>query len=115
MDVREKLIELLKDIMPLFTFEEQVDYLIAHGVTVQKWIPVKDRLPEIPDGYAENPELVLYMMKNAKTIYAGYYGEGGIWRDKYFRQYSDSHEGVDASDVLCWMWQHDLPKPPKGE
>lgn len=39
MDVREKLIQLLKDIMPLFTFEEQVDYLIAHGVTVQEWIP----------------------------------------------------------------------------
>ena len=39
MDVREKLVQLLKDIMPLFTFEEQVDYLIAHGVTVQEWIP----------------------------------------------------------------------------
>lgn len=36
MDVREKLVQLLKDIMPLFTFEEQVDHLIAHGVTVQE-------------------------------------------------------------------------------
>ena len=35
MDVREKLVQLLKDIMPLFTFEEQVDHLIANGVTVQ--------------------------------------------------------------------------------
>lgn len=84
-------------------------------VTVQEWISVKDRLPEIPDGYAENPEPVLYMMKNTKNIYAGYYGEGGVWRDKYFRQYEDSREGVDAYDVLCWMWQHDLPKPQKGE
>ena len=39
MDVREKLVQLLKDIMPLFTFEEQVDHLIANGVTVQEWIP----------------------------------------------------------------------------
>ena len=46
MDVREKLVQLLKDIMPLFTFEEQVDHLIGHGVTVQEWIPVDDRLPE---------------------------------------------------------------------
>ena len=51
----------------------------------------------------------------AINIYTGYYGEGGVWRDKYFRQYADSREGVDANDVLCWMWQHDLPKPPKGE
>ena len=46
MDVREKLVHLLKDIMPLFTFEEQVDHLIANGVTVQEWISVNDRLPE---------------------------------------------------------------------
>ena len=119
MDVREKLIEILRK--PIFPHESVdpteavADYLLASGVTVQEWIPVTERLPKIPDGYAENPEPVLYMMKNAKTIYAGYYGEGGIWRDKYFRQYSDSYEGVDANDVLCWMWQHDLPQPPKGE
>ena len=120
MDVREKLVELLinsphLDTISDCTFEQGADWLIRNGVTVQEWIPVKDRLPKIPDGYTENPEPVLYMMKNSKTIYAGYYGEGGIWRDKYFRQYSDSHEGVDANDVLCWMWQHDLPKLPKGE
>ena len=125
MDVREKLVELLRNSPHLdivkgykgndFTYEQGADWLIAHNVTVQEWISVDDRLPKIPDGYAENPEPVLYMMKNAKTIYAGYYGEGGIWRDKYFRQYSDSYEGVDANDVLCWMWQHDLPQPPKGE
>ena len=123
MDVREKLVELQLQADIADNISENgtqhrefiADLMIANGVTVQEWISVKDGLPEIPDGYAENPEPVLYMMKNGKTIYAGYYGEGGIWRDKYFRQYSDSHEGVDANDVLCWMWQHDLPKPPKGE
>ena len=34
MDFREKMVQLLKDIMPLFTFEEQVDHLIANGVIV---------------------------------------------------------------------------------
>ena len=125
MDVREKLVELIRNSPHLdtikgykgndCTFEQGADWLIAHGVTVQKWISVDDRLPEIPEGYAETPEPVLYMMKNTKTIYAGYYGEGGVWKDKYFRQYADSRNGVDADDVLCWMYQHDLPQPPKGE
>lgn len=131
MDVREKLVELLKtnacpspfmcdptckyygfgDCFP----DRFADYLIAHGVTAQEWISVDDRLPEIPEGWAESPEPVLYMMKNTKTIYVGYYGEGGVWKDKYFRQYADSRNGVDADDVLCWMYQHDLPHPSKGE
>ena len=122
MAVREKLVELLdnaiidSDDNYGFPNTEQVaDHLISNGITVQEWVSVKDRLPEIPEGCAESPEPVLYMMKNTKTIYAGYYGEGGEWRDKYFRQYSDSRNGVNADDVLCWMYQHDLPQPPKGE
>ena len=130
MDVREKLVELLGNIyLPMMDgsntvgeytiphkFKEKIaDHLISNGVTVQEWISVDDRLPEIPEGLAESPEPVLYMMKNTKTIYAGYYGEGGVWRDKYFRQYSDSRNGVDADDVTCWMYQCDLPQTPKGE
>lgn len=117
MDVREKLVELLDIIIQpgQKTLGDIADYLIANGVTVQEWVSVKDRLPEIPEGWVESPEPVLYMMKNTKTIYAGYYGEGGVWKDKYFRQYADSRNGVDADDVLCWMYQHDLTQPPKGE
>ena len=117
MDVREKLVELLDRFVydDWYSNGDIAEKLIANGVTVQEWISVKDRLPEIPEGYAESPEPVLYMMKNTKTICAGYYGEGGVWKDKYFRQYADSRNGVDADDVLCWMYQHDLPQPPKGE
>ena len=123
MDVREKLADLLDDMQRSGTGyfgnaienKKIADHLIANGVTVQKWISVTERLPEIPEGWAESPETVLYMMKNTETIYAGYYGEGSVWRDKYFRQYADSRNGVDADDVLCWMYQHDLPQPPKGE
>ena len=117
MDIREKLIDLLTghSIDTQQDVEYVADHLISNGVTVQEWISVDDRLPEIPEGLAESPEPVLYMMKNTKTIYAGYYGEGGVWRDKYFRQYSDSRNGVDADDVTCWMYQCDLPQPPKGE
>ena len=80
MDVREKLVELIKDGIRKglrasgddrldYSFEDVADYLISNGVTVQKWISVDDKLPEIPEGYAETPEPVLYMMKNTKTIY----------------------------------------------
>lgn len=123
MDAREKLVELLDDMQRSGTGyfgsaienKKIADYLIKHGVTVQEWVSAKDRLPEISEEWAETPEPVLYMMKNTKTIYAGYYGEGGVWKDKYFRQYADSRNGVYADDVLCWMYQHDLPQPPKGE
>ena len=61
MDVREKLVELLckvQDYGTKNTYEEWsvtvenkdnetiADRLIAHGVTVQEWISVKDRLPK---------------------------------------------------------------------
>ena len=124
MDVSEKLVYLVKNALRAYgkdleevvePYEFIADFLIHSGVTVREWIPVTERIPEIPDGLAENPEPVLYMMKNTKTIYAGYYGEGGLWRDKYFRKYVDSRNGEDGDDVLCWMYQHDLPKPPKGE
>ena len=141
MDVREKLVELpIEDALLVLREEhrqrtDSYTTYLAHGgkgdpaeevgldalaiaisaLEKTKWISVKDRLPEIPKEWAESPEPVLYMMKNTKTIYTGYYGEGGEWRDKYFRQYSDSRNGVNADEVLCWMYQHDLPQPPKGE
>ena len=54
MDVKEKLVELLDDMQRSGTgyFGSAIEnkkitaYLIAHGVTVQEWISIKDRLPE---------------------------------------------------------------------
>ena len=48
MDVREKLVELIESARYLGsnTSEEIADNLLDSGVTVQEWIPVKDRLPE---------------------------------------------------------------------
>ena len=48
MDVREKLVELIESARCCGsnTSEEIAENLIDHGVTVQEWIPVKDRLPE---------------------------------------------------------------------
>ena len=55
MDVREKLVDLLRNSPHLdtvkgykgndCTFEQGADWLIRNGVTVQEWISVNDRLP----------------------------------------------------------------------
>ena len=49
MDVWEKLVELLDRFVDddWYSSEEIAENLIANGVTVQEWISVKDRLPEV--------------------------------------------------------------------
>ena len=52
-NTREKLIELLTQVAVLGDYLDMrkvADHLIANGVTVQKWIPVTERLPE-KDGH----------------------------------------------------------------
>lgn len=60
-DVREKIVELIEqsgacfDCFPVGDYEQKqiekiADHLISNGVTVQEWVSVKDRLPEIPEG-----------------------------------------------------------------
>ena len=92
MDFREKMVQLLKDIMPLFTFEEQVDHLIANGVTVQDWISVEDRLPE--------PKEKAICLSRDGEMMIGIYTEWGWMFPCYFEE--PTH----------WM---PLPQPPKGE
>ena len=54
MGMREKLIELTDDVLKYLpwgqisphTAKEIADHLISSGVTIQKWIPVSERLPE---------------------------------------------------------------------
>ena len=81
MDVREKLVELLKEIVaiqecgfgdPRPTYETVASYLMSHGVTVQEWIDVKDRLPEesgiyivtANDGHAQRVSFVQWQKKS---------------------------------------------------
>ena len=67
--MREKLIELLANKLvwgveytaepKRIENEELADYLIANGVTVQKWIPVTERLPEERDANARGYVLAI--------------------------------------------------------
>lgn len=114
MDVREKLVELLGNIyLPMMAgsdtigeyniphkFKREIaDYLISHGVTVQEWVPVTERLPE--------PwKQVLIYSRHDFCESAVYIGVSGKWRVTW------NHEMLDADSVTHWM---PLPQPPKGE
>ena len=78
MDVKEKLVELLNEVQETgvneiptgfcciteyITNEEVASYLVGHGVTVQEWVSVDDRLPE-DSGYY----LVVYRDKYNESI-----------------------------------------------
>ena len=60
MDVREKLVDLLTghSIDTQQDVEYVADHLISNGVTVQEWIQVDDRLPEMGEHYQSEDVLV---------------------------------------------------------
>jgi hypothetical protein len=89
-------------------FYATAEKMIDRGWCKQEWISVEERLPECEPG-AET-EALLFRLSTG-TVIAGYFGRGGIWRDKYFRHYWDDKEGWDAADVTHWM---PLPAPPNG-
>lgn len=74
-----------------------------------EWISVEERLPDCE--YGAETEALLFRLKTG-TVEAGYFGTGGMFRDKYFRCYHHANEGWDAKDVTHWM---PLPEPPKGD
>ena len=108
MDVREKLIEILRK--PIFPhelvdpIEAVADYLLDSGVTVQEWIPVTERLPEEGD-------YVLCVLKGFNyggKIQVCKFVPADKFKDKpYFEHFRNGFPSVTH-----WM---PLPQPPKGE
>ena len=106
MDVREKLVELLTEFYGCDPMYYGVDalaiaqHLIANGVTVQEWVSVTERLPEI-GGYvvciAKRNPFSRFMPMVARI-------EKNGWVNPITEQY--------ISEVTHWM---PLPQPPKGE
>ena len=100
MDVREKLVELLDIIIQpgQKTLGDIADHLIAHGVTVQEWISVDERLPQ-------NFVSVLGYMTDA--------GEFPPVRECYTVGKAFFFPAlVDVHPVSHWC---EMPQPPKGE
>ena len=109
-NTREKLIDLLEEIAcrtddercqkceeqdcVRCAYENVADHLIANGVTVQKWIPVTERLPE--------PLTIVFIWDSTNKRVTDAY----MTRHKEWIGISMSHE------VTHWM---PLPEPPKGD
>lgn len=97
----EKLAELLGKMVDFSdgTLYLMADYLIGKGVTIQRWIPVTERLPEVG-------KIVLV-----------YGSRGGIYTARLERdgRYADWHK-LNSKTHYCkpthWM---PLPEPPKGD
>ena len=98
MDVREKLIELLKQIKYV-SVENAVNILINNGVTVQEWISVKDRLPE------EKVNCIVYYQHS-------YCNNDDYWAIGMCFYDGEKFQLNPAYKVTHWM---PLPQPPKGE
>ena len=104
MDVREKLVELLytpflqNKIKELSDTGDIANYLISHGVTVQEWISVSERLPQ-------NFVSVLGYMTDA--------GEFPPVRECYTVGNAFFFPALgDVHPVSHWC---EMPQPPKGE
>lgn len=120
MDVMEKMVELLTnspqlDVLDWTTgWEEAANYLIAHGVTVQEWIPVTERLPE------RDKEVLLIVHGWEDRLYY----TGCLHRQEAERSWLTGIESK-ASDWKIWGFSYlrepivthwmPLPEPPKGE
>ena len=109
MDIREKLVELLTEFYgcdPMYYNVDAVaiaDHLVSNGVTVQEWIPVKDRLPEDSnDGFAD-----AVLVTDGFVQHMAYF-VGGEWR------FAESGEIKEPMWYRITHWMP-LPQPPKGE
>ena len=122
MDVREKLVELLRE-APYNNFGNKLgncyfdsclgliaDHLITNGVTVQEWISVDDRLPVQPPNrvdeqgrswFTQDIDCIVY---DGKIVFAAHYS----FQNKFF-WYSDTLHPL--KNITHWM---EMPQPPKG-
>ena len=114
MEVRKKLVELLWEYdqmrMMRMSIEECVDRLVPKGVTVQQWISVKDRLPELIPCNAGTAysEAVNVLTTGRKVITAIWDGFDWICDAEFWD--AEFEEITHWTPVLL-----PLPKPPKGE
>lgn len=115
MDIKEKLMELL-DIM--FNGEccvdkiEAADFLIANGVTVQEWIPVKEHLPQENEPEGTVCELVQVLLVNGDVSTGWCNRRTKLWWHFSYGASDFIDNDYDNTPVIAWQ---PLTQPPKGE
>lgn len=124
MNERERLIELLKEANTETTakiergeindtitgWEFLADHLLANGVTVQRWIPVTERLPDtIPCGAGMAYSEAVNVLTTGRTVLTA------IWDGMEFIADSEFWE-AEGEEITHWASiSLPLPEPPKEE
>ena len=130
MDVREKLVELLRNAKAAMKSENlscdiarnmfAVDFMMANGVTVQEWISVNDKMPEMGEHYQSEDVLVCidYRPDDPDTTEDTYvsidhvdfncFGQGEFSCER------GDPRGGEPSPYFVSHWMP-IPQPPKGE
>ena len=130
MDVREKLVEILKQapfegkVLDEWWWEEKIkriaDHLIANGVTVQEWISVEDRLPEMGEHYQSEDVLVCidYRPDDPDTTKDSYVSidhvDFNCFGQGWFSCERDDPRDGEPSPYFVTHWMP-MPAQPKGE
>ena len=123
MDVREKLVELLRnsphlDTISDCTFEQGADWLIRNGVTVQEWINSEEMLPEFPCLAIDVNGNSVFIPDGILTI-KDKHGEWCINASLAKEVRLIDGTKMDAliweNRIAYWMPLPKLPQPPKGE
>ena len=138
MDIREKLVEIMEnlgcndeyckdcefcnDIDGCVHRQKEIiaDRLIANGVTVQEWVSVDDRLPEMGEHYQSEDVLVCidYRPDDPDTTKDSYVSidhvDFNCFGQGWFSCERDDPRDGEPSPYFVTHWMP-LPNPPKGE
>ena len=124
MDVREKLVELLKEVVaiqqcgfadPRPTYETAARYLISQGVTVQEWINSEEMLPEFPCLAVDVNGNSVFIPDGILTIK----DKHGEWCIN--ASLAKEVRLIDGTKMDALIWENriaywmPIPQPPKGE
>ena len=105
---------------PCFEVERVVNALIDNGVTVQEWISVDDRLPEMGEHYQSEDVLVCidYRPDDPDTTKDSYVSidhvDFNCFGQGWFSCERDDPRDGEPSPYFVTHWMP-MPNPPKGE
>ena len=123
MDVREKLVELIKDGIRKglrakgddrldYSFEDVADHLIMNGVTVQEWISVEEHLPQENEPEGAICEQVQVLLDNGVVSTGWCNRRTKLWWHLNYGETDFTGCDYEHTPVIAWK---PLAQPPKGE
>ena len=114
MDTKRKLVELLINTIGLTPTDAEIyaNDFIAHGVTVQEWVSVKEHLPQENEPENTLCDIVKVLLKNGKVSIGWCDRSAKLWwHMNYDKGYFISND-YDNTPVIAWQ---PLVQPEDGE